>query len=70
MIRVTIYFATDRESNSQDCRGVQDAFDMCVRYGMLAHACNLATDRLYIWRPEAANTMEAFAAKLADAVSA
>ena len=67
MIRVTVYFATGRESNSHDCDSIAEAFDMCKRYGMLAHACNLRTDRLYIWRPEAANTLEAFSAKLADA---
>lgn len=66
MIRVTIYFATGRESNSHDCQSLEQAFDMCSRYGMLAHAVNLRTDKLYIWRPEAPNTMEAFAAKLAD----
>ena len=65
MIRVTIYFETGRESNSHDVRTVQEAFDMCSRYGMTAHAVNLATDRLYIWRPTAGNTLEAFTAKLA-----
>ncbi len=64
MIRVTIYFATGRESNAADCRTIEDAFNMCRRYGMTAHACNLATDKLYIWRPQADNTMEAFTAKL------
>ncbi len=66
MIRVTIYFATGRESNARDCNTIEQAYDMCERYGMMAHAVNLRTDRLYIWRPEAANTIEACAAKLAD----
>lgn len=64
MIRVTIYFGTGRESNSRDCQTLEDAYSMCERYGMDAHAVNLRTDKLYIWRPSADNTFEAFAAKL------
>ena len=66
MIRVTIYFSTGRESNSSDCRTIEEAYAMCERYGMVAHAVKLRTDRLYIWRPEANNTMEVFSAKLAE----
>jgi hypothetical protein len=69
MIRVTTYFDTGRESNSRDCPSIAEAFDMCQRYGMTAHAVNLRTDRLYIWRPEVTNTFAMFTAKLADHVA-
>ena len=67
-IRTTFYFDSGREQSSHDCATLQEAFDRCKRMNMTAHAVNLRTDRLYIWRPAAPNTFEAFSARLADIV--
>ena len=67
-IRTTFYFDTGREQSSHDCGSLQEAYGRCVCMNMTAHAVNLRTDRLYIWRPAATNTFEAFSARLNDIV--
>jgi hypothetical protein len=65
MIRVTFYFSTGREQSAHDCDTIEDAYKRCQRMGMEAIAYPVGTTSgVYQWSPGAANTLEAFRAKM------